>query len=132
MIIQAKSILFICIGNACRSQMAEGFARHYGGDKILAFSAGSRPAGFVAPLAIEVMKEKGIDITRHHSKAISELPRQSFDYVVTMGCGDECPWVKGKLHLDWQIADPIGRPIEFFRQVRDEIEEKVKELVSGI
>jgi arsenate reductase (thioredoxin) len=126
-----KSILFVCIGNACRSQMAEGFARHYGGDKILTFSAGSRPAGFVAPLAIEVMKEKGIDISQHYSKGIEELPRQSFDYVITMGCGDECPWVKGAHRLDWQIADPIGKPIKFFRQVRDEIEEKVKALIRS-
>lgn len=124
-----KSILFVCIGNACRSQMAEGFARHLGLPGLVVYSAGSHPAGFVAPGAIEVMKEKGIDISRHYSKGIGEIPLIEFDILVTMGCGDSCPVVNAKQRIDWQIPDPIGRSSEFFRQVRDEIEAKVRTLL---
>lgn len=124
------TLLFVCIGNACRSQMAEGFAKHLGKGKWEVYSAGSRPAGFVAPLAVEVMKEKGIDISGHYSKSVEELPLKKFDYVVTMGCGDTCPFVPAKQRIDWQIADPIGSPIGFFRQVRDEIEAKIKALLA--
>jgi protein-tyrosine-phosphatase len=127
-----KSILFVCVGNACRSQMAEGFARAYGPENLVAYSAGSAPAGFVAREAIEGMKEKGIDISRHWSKGVRDLPVEEFDVVVTMGCGDFCPAVKAKRRLDWQIPDPIGRGIEFFRQVRDDLEEKVRNLLQVI
>lgn len=127
-----QSLLFVCIGNACRSQMAEGLARHLGGESVRAHSAGSRPAGFVAPLAIEVLRERGIDISQQHSKSVAEFQGQSFDYVVTMGCGDACPWLPAKVRLDWQIPDPIGRPVEFFRQVRDEIETKIRSLLEAI
>ena len=126
------SLLFVCVGNACRSQMAEGFARHLGGRDIEAFSCGSSPAGFVARQAIAVMREKGIDISRHFSKGLGEIPQKHFDYVVTMGCGDACPVVAGKNRIEWRIADPIGRSDDFFRQVRDEIEVKVREWLESI
>lgn len=127
-----KSIVFVCVGNACRSQMAEGFARAYGPKDLVVFSAGSRPAGFVADEAVEGMQEKGIDISRHESKGISKLPLMEFDYVVTMGCGDACALVPAKHRLDWNIPDPIGRGIEYFRQVRDDLEKKVRELLQKI
>jgi len=128
----AKTLLFVCIGNACRSQIAEGFARALGGNSVKAFSAGSRPAGFVALKAIEVMAEKGIDISGQSSKGLSDLPNQEFDAIVTMGCGDACPSLPAKHRLDWQIPDPIGKPIEFFREVRDQIEAEVKSLITSL
>lgn len=125
-----NSFFFICIGNACRSQMAEGFARHLSKKETQVFSAGSQPAGFVAPLAMEVMAEKGIDISKHYSKSVDEIPNQTFDVIITMGCGDACPYLKGHRRLDWEIADPIGESKEFFRRVRDEIEEEVRLLLG--
>jgi len=127
-----KTILFVCVGNACRSQMAEGFARAYGPLDLVIYSAGSHPAGFVAEDAIDGMREKGIDISQHASKGLSKIPLIEFDYVVTMGCGDACPMVKAKHRLDWQIPDPIGRGIEYFRSVRDDLEEKVKGLLKNL
>ena len=127
-----KKLLFVCIGNACRSQMAEGFARTLGANQVLAYSAGSRPAGFVAGGAIDVMKEKGIDISDHFSKSVEDFRGQSFDAVVTMGCGDACPWVPAKQRFDWQIPDPIGQSPEFFREVRDRIETEVRDLLKKI
>ncbi|KAB2842779.1 arsenate reductase ArsC [bacterium] len=125
-------ILFVCIGNACRSQMAEGLARHLGGAAVEAFSAGSRPAGFVAAGAIEAMKEIGIDISRQASKSVESFRGQDFDAVVTMGCGDACPWVPAKRRLDWKIPDPIGQSPEFFRRVRDQIEGLIRDLLADI
>ena len=127
-----KKILFVCIGNSCRSQMAEGFARHLGSKRIQASSAGSRPAGFVAAGAIEVMKEKGIDISGHASKSVEDFRGQKFDAVVTMGCGDACPWVPAERRFDWRIPDPMGQSSEVFRQVRDQIEEQVRLLLGQI
>jgi protein-tyrosine-phosphatase len=127
-----KTILFVCVGNACRSQMAEGFARHHGPEDLVIYSAGSAPAGFVAGDAIDGMREKGIDISRHYSKGVDELPLDAFDVVVTMGCGDFCPAVKAGRRVDWRIPDPIGRGIEFFRQVRDDLEAKVLGLLREI
>jgi arsenate reductase len=124
------SLLFVCIGNACRSQMAEGFARSLGADRVLAYSAGSRPAGFVAAGAIETMKEKDIDISGQASKSVEDFRNESFDAVITMGCGDACPWVPAKRRFDWKIPDPIGQSPEFFREVRDQIENQVRELLT--
>lgn len=112
--------------------MAEGFAKAYGPKYLIVFSAGSHPAGFVSADAIVYMKEKGIDISGHYSKGVIDLPKMEFDYVVTMGCGDDCPLVPSKKRLDWKIHDPIGGSPNFFRFVRDSIEEKVKELLSGL
>jgi protein-tyrosine-phosphatase len=129
---QKTSILFICIENSCRSQLAEGFARALGGDKIEAFSAGSRPSGVVNPEAISVMKEIGIDISQQYSKGFKDLPRQDPDYVVTMGCQDVCPFFPAKQELAWDIPDPKGRGPEFFRAVRDQIKSQVAQLLLKI
>lgn len=126
-----KKILFACIGNCCRSQMAEGFARHLAGDKFDIYSAGSKPAGYVHPDAIKGMQEIGIDISSQYSKGFDEVPKE-FDYVVTMGCGEDCPLVAAKERQDWQIPDPIGRGIEFFREVRDDLGTRIKEFLASI
>jgi len=129
--------LFVCVENSCRSQMAEGFAKKHGGDKIEAFSAGSKPAGIVSPDAIKVMKEIGIDISDQTSKGFELLPYNKFDYIVTMGCKDVypeqsrgvCPYFPAKERIDWEIEDPKGKGLEVFRKVRDEIGNKVKGLL---
>src|SRR3990172_3926281 len=126
-------ILFVCVEISCRSQMAEGFARYYGkemslrakSEAISVYSAGSRPSGVINPMAVDVMKEKGIDISNQKSKGLDELPEGEFDVLVIMGCGDECPTVSTRKRIDWQIKDPKGASIEVFREVRDEIEKKV-------
>ncbi len=112
--------------------MAEGFARFYGKGKVEAFSAGSRPSGRVNETAVLVMKEGGIDISAQSSKGFDSLASGDFDIVVTMGCGDECPFVPASSRIDWKIRDPKGRPIEFFREVRDEIKEKVLKLIDYV
>jgi arsenate reductase (thioredoxin) len=117
--------VFVCIENSNRSQMAEAFARLEG---IEAYSAGSRPSGKVNPKAIEAMKELGYDLTAHFSKSLDELPDETFDVAVTMGCGDACPMLKAKRRVDWQIPDPREMPPEQFREVRDLIRRRVKEL----
>ena len=128
-----KRILFVCIENSNRSQMAEAFARLHGGSRIEAYSAGSRPSGRVNPRAVEFMKEVGYDLTRHQSKGLSEFGEQEFYVVVGMGCGDEgCPLVRAKRHEEWGIADPKEVPPEQFRVVRDEIERKVRELLATL
>ncbi len=124
--------LFVCIGNSCRSQMAEGFARALQGSRYEIFSAGSRPAGVVNPLAIEVMKENGIDIATHRSKSTRQVPQERYEVVVTMGCGDACPHLPSKYRLDWQIPDPVGQPIESFRKVRDLVEHEIKDLFLNL
>lgn len=126
------SLLFVCIENSCRSQMAEGFARALGGDRIEVFSAGSRPSGVVNPEAIAAMKEVGIDISQQTSKGFKDLPRQDFDYVVTMGCQDVCPFFPAKQELAWDIPDPKGRGPADFREVRDQIRRQVKDLLTKI
>ena len=125
-------VLFVCIENSCRSQMAEGFAKFYGRDKIEVLSAGSNPSGKVDQTAIEVMKERGIDISNQKSKGFNDLPSKSFDYVITMGCGDVCPFVPAKTRIEWGIEDPKGKPKEKFREARDKIEEKIKELLRKL
>ncbi|OGC05153.1 hypothetical protein A2276_04335 [candidate division WOR-1 bacterium RIFOXYA12_FULL_43_27] len=124
-------ILFVCVENSCRSQIAEGFAKKYGGDKVEVYSAGSKPSGLVNPDAVEVMKEAGIDISGQASKGFEQLPYNKFDLIVTMGCQDVCPFFPAKEKIDWQIEDPKGKGIEVFRKVRDEIGEKVKGLLAG-
>ena len=122
-------ILFVCVENSNRSQMSEAFARIHGGQEVEAYSAGSRPSGVVNPKAIAAMKEVGYDLSRHHSKSLDEVKQFApFDAVVTMGCGDACPWMPAKEFIDWQIPDPKHMNEEEFRSVRDLIEEKVKSL----
>lgn len=111
--------------------MAEAFARMYGGDKVEAFSAGSRPSGKINPKAVAAMKELGYNLLTHHSKSLDEVKANApFDAVVTMGCGDACPWMPAKQFVDWQIPDPREMDEEQFRKVRDGIAEKVRELME--
>ena len=122
-------ILFVCVENSNRSQMSEAFARIHGGQDVEAYSAGSKPSGTVNPKAIAAMKEVGYDLTTHHSKSLEEVKQFApFDAVVTMGCGDACPWMPAKEFIDWQIPDPKHMSEEEFRGVRDFIQEKVKAL----
>ena len=125
-------VLFVCIENSCRSQIAEGFARNLGEGVIEAYSAGSRPSGKTNPEAIRVMQELGIDISSQSSKGFDQLPVKEFDYVITLGCQDVCPFVPAKQHIDWHVDDPKGKDVEFFRKVRDAIAEAVKELIKNV
>ena len=127
---QVKRVLFVCVENSNRSQMAEAFARIHGGDKIEAYSAGSRPSGKINPKAVRAMKEVGYDLSKHRSKSLSEIPDIEFDFVATMGCGDECPFVRARRREDWNIPDPKDLPPDKFRAVRDLIENKVKEILK--
>ena len=125
-------ILFVCIQNSSRSQMAEAFARLHGPPDVEPFSAGSRPSGKINPRAIEAMREVGYDLSLHQSKSLDDLPAGEFDVVVTMGCGETCPLVKARRREDWQIPDPGDIPLEEVRKVRDLIEAKVKELLTSL
>lgn len=127
-----KHLLFVCVENSNRSQMAEAFARMHGGDQVQAYSAGSRPSGKVNPKAIEAMKELGYDLAAHGSKSLTEIPEVTYDAVVTMGCGDACPFVPAKRREDWQIPDPRDMAPDDFRTVRDLIETKIKALLAEI
>jgi protein-tyrosine-phosphatase len=125
-------ILFVCVENANRSQMAEAFARIHGGDRVEAHSAGSRPSGVVNPRAIEFMKELGYDLTTHGSKSLDEFNGQEITVAVTMGCGDACPLVLAERREEWQIPDPKEMPPEQYREVRGLIESKVKALLASL
>jgi arsenate reductase (thioredoxin) len=127
-----KRILFVCVENSCRSQIAEAFARRHGGDRIAAYSAGSRPSGRVNPKAVDSMRELGYDLTQHQSKGLGDIPDVAYDAAITMGCGDECPRVKARMRLDWGIPDPKDMPPQQFREVRDLIERKVQELLRSL
>lgn len=121
-----KRVLFVCVENSSRSQMAEAFARILGGEAVEAYSAGSRPSGVVNPKAVEAMRELGYDLAAHESKSLDDLPDVKFDFVATMGCGDACPLVRAKRRADWSIPDPKHLPPEEFRVVRDLIRDKVR------
>lgn len=127
-----KRILFVCIENSNRSQMAEAFARMHGGDAVEAYSSGSRPSGQVNPRAIQFMKERGYDLSKHQSKPLTELPEGPYAAAITMGCGDACPLVQAAIKEDWAIPDPKHLPDEEFRQVRDLIEHKVLMLLQQL
>lgn len=127
-----KNILFICIENSNRSQMAQAFAIIHGKEKVKAYSAGSKPSGKVNPKAIAAMKEKGYDLSIHDSKSTNDLPKEEFEYVVSMGCGDECPWVPAKYRIEWDIPDPRNMDEKEFNTVRDLIEVKVLHLLEQI
>lgn len=124
-------LLFVCVENSCRSQMAEGFGRALGGRDTDARSAGSRPSGVVNPRAVQFMAERGIDISGHLSSGLEGLEHESFDYVVTMGCGDACPHIPARHHLDWELPDPKHLADHEFRAVRDAIEQRVIALLEG-
>jgi len=127
-----KRVLFVCVENANRSQMAEAFARILGGTAVEAYSAGSRPSGVVNPKAVDVMRELGYDLLAHGSKSLDELPQFEFDFVATMGCGDACPMVRAKQRADWSIPDPRHLPPDEFRAVRDLIRDKVRDLLEEL
>ena len=128
-----KKILFVCVENSNRSQMSQAFASMYGGSNIEAYSAGSKPSGKINPKAIASMKEIGYDLTAHQSKSISDIEQYApFDVVVTMGCGDACPWMPAKKFVDWQIPDPKNMEPQEFNKVREQIEQNVKELLSTL
>ena len=128
-----KKMLFVCIENSNRSQMSQAFAKIHGGENIEAYSAGSRPKGIVNPKAIAAMQELGYDLSKHESKSLEEVKKYApFDAVVTMGCGDACPWMPAKRFIDWQIPDPKDMEPGQFNEVRDLIEKKVKELIKSL
>jgi arsenate reductase len=125
-----RRLLFVCVENSNRSQIAEAFARIHGGKKFEAYSAGSRPSGRINPKAIDSMREIGYDLSQHQSKSLSEIPDIEFDFVATMGCGDACPFVRAKLREDWNIPDPKEMQPEDFLAVRDLIETRVKAVTA--
>jgi len=129
---ETTKIVFVCIENSCRSQMAQGFAEAFGKGKLEVHSAGSRPSSHINPLAIEVMKEKGIDLSGRRPKGVNDLPPVEMNYLITMGCEETCPAVLTKKIIEWKIPDPKGKSIDFFREVRDIIEGKVKSLLEEI
>ena len=127
-----RKVLFVCIENSNRSQMAEAFAKR-AGEEIEAYSAGSKPAGKINAKAIAAMKEIGYDLTRHHSKSLDQVTQFSpFDAVVTMGCGDACPWMPAKKFVDWDIPDPKEMDEPNFKLVRNLIKNKVEELLASL
>ena len=128
-----KKVLFVCIENSNRSQMSQAFAVINGGNNVEAYSAGSKPSGIVNPKAIAAMRELGYDLSTHGSKSLEEVKQYApFDAVVTMGCGDACPWMPAKKFIDWQIPDPKNMEPEQFNEVRDLIAEKVKQLLTEL
>ena len=130
---EQKKILFVCIENSNRSQMSQAFARIHGGEAVQAFSAGSRPSGIVNPKAIAAMQELNYDLSQHDSKSLDEVKQHApVDAVVTMGCGDACPWMPAKQFIDWEIPDPKHLEPDAFNKVRDLISGKVKALVDEL
>jgi protein-tyrosine-phosphatase len=127
-----KRILFVCVESSNRSQMAEAFARIHGAEKMEAYSAGSRPSGQINPKAIESMREIGYDLSAHGSKSLEEVPDVMYDFVATMGCGDQCPFVRARRREDWNVPDPRNMPPDEFRQVRNLIEAKVKAVIESL
>lgn len=127
-----KKVLFVCVENSNRSQMAQAFACMHGAGKVEAYSAGSRPSGRINPKAIDAMRELGYDLATHASKGLVDFNGQEVDVAVTMGCGDECPLVLAKQRVDWKIPDPRDMSPEQFREVRDLIESKVRELLATL
>jgi arsenate reductase (thioredoxin) len=125
-------ILFVCVQNASRSQMAQGFAEAFGKGKVEAYSAGSKPSSHINPLVVEAMKEKGIDLSGRRPKGLNDLPSIEMDYLVTMGCEETCPAISAKRIIEWQIPDPKGKPIDEVRRIRDMLEAKVKTLLDEI
>ena len=126
-----KRILFVCVENSNRSQMAEAFAHIHGGDSVDAQSAGSKPSGLINPKAIRFMGELNYDLSKHASKSLDDIEGE-FDAVITMGCGDNCPWVPAKLREDWGLPDPKNMDDDNYRVVRDEISARVKNLLDSL
>ena len=127
-----KKVLFVCVENSCRSQIAEAFARIHGTGIVEAYSSGSRPSGILSARAIESMQEVGYDRRAHESKSLTEIPQTEYDYAITMGCGDECPVVRARHRQDWQVPDPRNMPPAEFRVIRKLIEDKVQALIQSL
>ena len=127
-----RKLLFVCVENSNRSQMAEAFARHHGGTAVEAFSAGSKPSGNINQKAIRFMGELGIDLAGHRSKSLSDMDGIDFDAVVTMGCGDSCPWLPARLREDWALADPRDLDDDSYRSVRDDISRRIVDLLQRL
>ncbi len=128
-----KKLLFVCVENSNRSQMSQAFAKIIGGDEVEAYSAGSKPSGIVNTKAIAAMRELNYDLSTHDSKSLEEVKSYApFDAVVTMGCGDACPWMPAKKFIDWQIPDPKHMEPTEFNEVRDFIGQNVKELIAAL
>jgi protein-tyrosine-phosphatase len=126
------TVLFVCIHNAGRSQMAAGYLRHLGEDRIEVLSAGSEPAASINPVAVQAMAEEGIDIAAEQPKILTTDAVKTSDVVITMGCGDTCPFYPGKRYEDWVLDDPAGQGIEAVRPIRDEIRRRVEALVADL
>ncbi|WP_053730868.1 arsenate reductase ArsC [Streptomyces sp. WM6378] len=126
------SVLFVCVHNAGRSQMAAAFLTHLGEGRVEVRSAGSAPAGSINPAVVEAMAEAGVDIATETPKVLTAEAVRASDVVITMGCGDACPVFPGKTYLDWKLADPAGRGVEAVRPIRDEIEARVRDLLAQI
>ena len=127
-----KTVLFVCVHNAGRSQMAAGFMEHHANGNVRVLSAGSAPKDSINPIAVQAMAEVGIDIVNNQPKVLTNEAVQESDVVITMGCGDTCPFYPGKRYEDWILNDPAGQPIEKVREIRDEIETKVKNLLKEL
>ena len=126
------SVLFVCVHNAGRSQMAAGFLTRLAGDRVTVRSAGSAPADAVNPAVVEAMAEVGIDLTAETPKVLTDEAALASDVIITMGCGDACPVFPGKRYLDWQLPDPAGQGVEAVRPIRDDIEQRIKALVAEL
>ena len=127
-----KKVLFVCVENSCRSQMAEAFAKMHGEGIVESYSSGSRPSGVVNPKAIASMKAVGYDLSKHDSVGLDKIPQVKYEYAITMGCGDECPMINAVNREDWALPDPKHMNTEEFNQVRDIIEAEVKDLISKL
>ena len=128
----APTVLFVCVHNAGRSQMAAGYLQALAGDRVRVLSAGSMPAGQLNPVAVAAMAEEGIDLTTASPKLLTDEAVREADVVITMGCGDACPFYPGKRYLDWELDDPAGQPLEAVRPIRDEIRRRVEALVADL
>ncbi|MFM2412085.1 MAG: hypothetical protein RLZZ587_418, partial [Actinomycetota bacterium] len=126
------TVLFVCVHNAGRSQMAAGWLQHLAGDRVQVLSAGSAPADSINPVAVEAMREVGIDIAGNQPKVLTTEAVKESDVVITMGCGDTCPFFPGKRYEDWVLEDPAGQGIESVRPIRDEIKSRVEALLAEI
>jgi len=126
------TVLFVCVHNAGRSQMAAGYLRHLAGDRVEVLSAGSEPTDTINPVAVRAMAEDGIDLGDAHPKRLTDQAVQTADVVITMGCGDACPFYPGKRYEDWELDDPAGQGIEAVRPIRDEIKRRIRELVAEL
>lgn len=126
------TVLFVCVHNAGRSQMAAGWLQHLAGDRVEVLSAGSQPADQINPVAVEAMREVGIDITTAHPKVLTTEAVQASDVVITMGCGDACPFYPGKRYEDWKLDDPAGQDIDAIRPIRDDIRTRIEALILSL